>query len=94
MPGARWVIASLGLLVAGLVHPATWFMSGVAQVVFQASIGRRCSGRRGSGLRRSVSSVCSGSCSRQIFSVPRLGCCRCTTRNASCRRSSARWRCG
>jgi hypothetical protein len=37
-PGARWILASLGLMVASLVHPATWLMSGAAQVVFQLSI--------------------------------------------------------
>ena len=38
VPGARWVLASLALMVLSLVHPSTWFMSGVAQVVFQLSI--------------------------------------------------------
>ncbi len=37
-PGARWILASLALMVMSLVHPATWFMSGVAQVIFQLSI--------------------------------------------------------
>ena len=37
-PGARWVVASLMLMVASLVHPATWLMSGSAQIVFQLSI--------------------------------------------------------
>lgn len=37
-PGARWILASLVLMVASLVHPATWLMSGSAQVVFQLSI--------------------------------------------------------
>ena len=37
-PGARWILASLALMVASLVHPATWFMSGAAQIVFQLSI--------------------------------------------------------
>lgn len=37
-PGARWIVASLMLMVASLVHPATWLMSGAAQVVFQLSI--------------------------------------------------------
>lgn len=38
VPGARWIIAALGLMVASLVHPATWLMSGVAQIAFQLSI--------------------------------------------------------
>jgi hypothetical protein len=38
VPGAQWILASLALLVAGLAHPATWLVSGVAQVVFQLSI--------------------------------------------------------
>jgi hypothetical protein len=37
-PGARWIIASLVLMVACLMHPATWMMSGVAQIVFQLSL--------------------------------------------------------
>jgi hypothetical protein len=37
-PGAGWVMASLMLMVASLVHPATWLTSGAAQVVFQLSI--------------------------------------------------------
>jgi hypothetical protein len=37
-PGARWIVASLALMVASLIHPATWLMSGAAQVVFQLSI--------------------------------------------------------
>jgi hypothetical protein len=37
-PGARWIVASLMLMVASLAHPATWLISGVAQVVFQLSI--------------------------------------------------------
>lgn len=37
-PGGRWILASLALMVASLAHPATWIMSGVAQVVFQLSI--------------------------------------------------------
>ena len=40
-PGARWILASLTLMAASLVHPATWLMSGAAQVVFQLSIGCR-----------------------------------------------------
>src|SRR3990170_2980203 len=32
VPGARWILASLALMVVSLVHPATWFMSGAAQV--------------------------------------------------------------
>jgi hypothetical protein len=37
-PGARWILASLALMTASLVHPATWLMSGTAQIVFQLSI--------------------------------------------------------
>jgi hypothetical protein len=37
-PGARWILASLALMIASLVHPSTWLMSGMAQVVFQLSI--------------------------------------------------------
>ena len=37
-PGARWILASLALMVASLAHPATWLMSGMAQVIFQLSI--------------------------------------------------------
>lgn len=37
-PGARWILAALGLMVFSLVHPATWLISGSAQVVFQLSI--------------------------------------------------------
>ena len=37
-PGARWILASLALMTFSLVHPATWFMSGIAQIVFQLSI--------------------------------------------------------
>jgi hypothetical protein len=37
-PGARWIVASLVLMVACLVHPATWMLSGVAQIVFQLSL--------------------------------------------------------
>ena len=37
-PGASWILASLALMVASLVHPSTWFMSGIAQIVFQLSI--------------------------------------------------------
>ena len=37
-PGARWIMAALMLMVANLVHPATWVMSGIAQIVFQLSI--------------------------------------------------------
>ena len=37
-PGASWIAASLMLMVASLVHPATWLMSGAAQIVFQLSI--------------------------------------------------------
>lgn len=38
VPGARWIIAVVVLLVFNLVHPETWFSAGVAQVVFQVSI--------------------------------------------------------
>ena len=37
-PGARWIVASLALMAACLMHPATWMMSGVAQIVFQLSL--------------------------------------------------------
>ena len=37
-PGARWIVVSLMLMVASLVHPSTWLMSGTAQIVFQLSI--------------------------------------------------------
>ena len=37
-PGARWILAVLALMVASLVHPATWLVSGSAQIVFQLSI--------------------------------------------------------
>src|SRR5688500_12932516 len=37
-PGARWMLASLALLVANLTHTSTWLLSGMAQVVFQLSI--------------------------------------------------------
>lgn len=37
-PGARWVLAALGLMVFSLVHESTWLMSGTAQIVFQLSI--------------------------------------------------------
>jgi hypothetical protein len=37
-PGGRWILASLTIMVASLIHPATWIMSGIAQVVFQLSI--------------------------------------------------------
>ena len=37
-PGARWILASLTLMVISLIHPATWMMSGTAQIVFQLSI--------------------------------------------------------
>jgi hypothetical protein len=38
VPGARWIIAALVLLVANLVHEETWLTAGVAQVVFQLAI--------------------------------------------------------
>jgi hypothetical protein len=38
VPGARWIVAVLVLLMFNLVHPETWFSAGVAQVVFQLSI--------------------------------------------------------
>ena len=37
-PGGRWILASIALMVASLVHPATWVLSGTAQIVFQVSI--------------------------------------------------------
>ena len=38
MPGARWILAVLVLLVVNLVHPETWLSAGMAQVVFQMGI--------------------------------------------------------
>lgn len=38
VPGARWILAGLALMVVSLVHPATWLMSGAAQIAFQLSI--------------------------------------------------------
>jgi hypothetical protein len=38
VPGARWMIAVMALLVANLVHEETWLTAGVAQVVFQLAI--------------------------------------------------------
>src|SRR4051812_18481390 len=38
VPGARWMIAAMLLLVANLVHEETWLTAGVAQVVFQLAI--------------------------------------------------------
>ncbi len=37
-PGAQWILASLAFMVASLAHPATWMMSGIAQVIFQLAI--------------------------------------------------------
>jgi hypothetical protein len=37
-PGARWILASLALMIFSLVHPSTWLISGTAQIVFQLSI--------------------------------------------------------
>jgi hypothetical protein len=37
-PSAKWLLASLALLGANLVHPSSHLMAGVAQVVFQATI--------------------------------------------------------
>jgi hypothetical protein len=37
-PGARWIVVSLFLLVASLMHPDSWLTSGTAQIVFQLSI--------------------------------------------------------
>ena len=37
-PGARWILASLAFMVAGLIHTSTWLASGAAQIVFQLSI--------------------------------------------------------
>jgi hypothetical protein len=37
-PGARWIVMSLVLMVASLMHPATWLMSGIAQIAFQLSL--------------------------------------------------------
>jgi hypothetical protein len=38
VPGARWILAVLVLLVANLVHEQTWVTAGTAQVVFQMAI--------------------------------------------------------
>lgn len=38
VPAARWILASLALMIVGLFHPSTWLMSGTAQIVFQLSI--------------------------------------------------------
>jgi hypothetical protein len=38
VPGARWMIAVMALLIANLVHEETWLKAGIAQVVFQLAI--------------------------------------------------------
>jgi hypothetical protein len=38
VPGARWIMAAILLLVVNLVHEETWVMSGMAQIVFQLAI--------------------------------------------------------
>jgi hypothetical protein len=38
VPGARWIIAVLVLLVANLLHESSWVLSGIAQVAFQLAI--------------------------------------------------------
>lgn len=38
VPGARWILAVIVLLICGLTHPDTWLAAGIAQVIFQASI--------------------------------------------------------
>jgi len=38
VPGAKWILATLVLLVANLIHEETWMMSGIAQIVFQLAI--------------------------------------------------------
>jgi hypothetical protein len=38
VPGARWILAVLVLLIVNLVHPETWLTAGMAQVVFQMAI--------------------------------------------------------
>src|SRR5207244_3216728 len=38
VPGARWIVAVIVLLVFNLLHSETWLMSGTAQVVFQLAI--------------------------------------------------------
>lgn len=38
MPGARWVLGVLGLLILNLLHASTWFTAGLAQIVFQLAI--------------------------------------------------------
>ncbi len=37
-PGARWVLTSFLLMVLMLMHPGTWMMAGVAQIVFQLAL--------------------------------------------------------
>ncbi len=37
-PGARWVVTSFLLMVLMLMHPGTWMMAGVAQIVFQLAL--------------------------------------------------------
>jgi hypothetical protein len=38
VPGARWLLAALVLLICNLVRPETWLTAGVAQLFFQLSI--------------------------------------------------------
>ncbi len=37
-PGARWILAVIFLLIANLLHEATWVAAGLAQIVFQVAI--------------------------------------------------------
>ena len=90
-PGARWILASLALMVASLVHPATWLMSGIAQVVFQLSIAAPVfwtarNWLTAERLERVLLLVFGAN-----FLSAAVGLCRCTTRRRSCRLSSAGW---
>ena len=92
-PGARWILASLALMIASLVHPSTWLMSGVAQVVFQLSIAAPVFWTARSWLTNErLERVHPAGVRRQLPQRGGRDCCRSTTRRRSCRRSSAGWR--
>ena len=38
IPGGRWIVCVLLLLIVNLMHPDTWFTAGLAQVTFQLAI--------------------------------------------------------
>jgi hypothetical protein len=38
IPGARWVLAAVFLLILNLIHEETWVTAGLAQIVFQLAI--------------------------------------------------------